>query len=271
MGRTPSPERRSKRPGRSRLAPENAQSLWNDYHRTNSDDARNRLVEAYAPLVRVVATRLAADLPDSVQLDDLVSVGMFGLMDAIERYNPRRGARFETYCAVRIRGAMLDELRQLNWAPRQQSSRSAKIGSATQSLVGELGRQPTEEEIAERCGLSERQVRSIGQTARHVSMSAALGDDQEGDGMHAIEVLEASGVYDPVDLLEERERREVLAREVQRLGPSERLVVMLYYFEELTLREIGEVLGLTESRVCQIRSAVLQRLKQRLAELEEAR
>jgi RNA polymerase sigma factor for flagellar operon FliA len=193
-------------------------------------------------------------------------------MDAIERFNPGLGARFETYCAVRIRGAILDELRYLNWVPRLQSARAIKVGAALQSLRGELGRTPTPSEIAERTGLKVRDVQKASANGRkQVSLTSSPTGEEDHKAMRRIDILEAEGLCDPAELLQEKERRDILAREVRKLPDTERALVMLYYFEDLTMREIGQVLSVTESRVCQMHAGILGRLQQRLAELDESK
>ncbi len=242
---------------------------WEHFRRSRSASARNSLIERYMPLVRAISGRLIVDLPSSVLFEDLVSAGTFGLMDAIERYDPKLGSRFETYCALRIRGAMLDELRTLNWVPRMQCHRAGKVRAAICALKGELGRAPTSHEIARHSGLKLRDVaRAPKADHRHVSLTNTA---EETDEKWIGNTLEARGLYDPVDVLQEKELRDLLAEEIRRLPQPDRLVVMLYYFEELTMRQIGEVLNVTESRVCQIHAEILARLQQRLTDLDECR
>jgi RNA polymerase sigma factor for flagellar operon FliA len=247
------------------------QALWDEFHRHRSAKARNELVESYMPLVRLIARRIAGELPTSVQTDDLISVGTFGLMDAIDRYDPDQGARFETYCAVRIRGAMLDELRHLNWMSRLQSARATKVGAAAHSLKTSLGRTPTPQEIAEETGLKVREVeQAVGSRRRHVSLSDAPVGDSDGE-LRRIDILEAQDLCDPAALLQEKERRDLLAHEIRRLPRAQQRLVVLYYYDELTMKQIGDVLQVTESRVCQMHAGILDRLQQRLAEADASR
>lgn len=244
--------------------------VWEWFRRSRSGKSRNRLIEKYMPLVRAVSARLAAELPNSIDPEDLVSAGTFGLMDAIERYDPELGTRFETYCSVRIRGAILDELRHLNWVPRMQCARAAKVGVAVAALQGELGRVPTAFEIADKTGLKVRDVNNASKNGnRHVSLTSppVSGADT---GMRHIDVIEAGGLHDPAELMQEKERRAILDREVRKLPEPDRLLVVLYYFEELTMKQVGEVLNVTESRVCQMHAQILSLLQQRLAEFDEA-
>jgi len=223
------------------------------------------------PLVHAISVRLAAELPSSIRMEDLESAGTFGLMDAIERYDPDVGARFETYCATRIRGAMLDELRNLNWVPRTRSARAGKIAAAVHVLRGELGRNPTPQEIASKSGLRLQDVNAAPWPGRQPLSLSAEAAGADGNAARHMDVLAARSVCNPVELLQEKERRDTLAAEIRRLPQAERLVIVLYYFEELTMRQIGEVLNVTESRVCQMHTAILTRLQQRLADLDESR
>ena len=250
--------------------PAGTAEVWKEFGRTGSVKLRGQLIQQYMPVVRAVAARLAAELPNTVDPDDLISAGTFGLMDAIDRYDPALGTRFETYCSVRIRGAILDELRQLNWVPRMQCTRAAKVDVAMAALRGELGRAPTPGEIAKKAGLKVRDVQNASKGPnKHVSLtSVPRGDD--ADGIRHIDVIEAAGLLDPAALIQEKERRSLLDREVRRLPKPERLLVILYYYEELTMKQIGEVLNVTESRVCQMHAEILSLLQQRLAELNEA-
>lgn len=250
-------------------APDHPDEVWKRFRRSRSAQSREELIEQYMPLVRAVSARLAAELPNSVDPDDLISAGTFGLMDAIERFDPKLGTRFETYCSVRIRGSILDELRQLNWVPRMQCTRAAKVNMAIAALRGELGRTPTPREIARKAGLKVRDVENVSKGAnKQVSLTSS--PDRHDEGVRHIDVLQAAGHLDPAALIQQKEQRDILDREVRKLPTPERLLVILYYFEELTMKQVGEVLNVTESRVCQMHAEVLSLLQQRLAELDEA-
>ena len=249
-----------------------AETAWERFRESRSASLRNALVERYMPLVRTISSHIATELPSSVQVDDLVSAGTFGLMDAIERYDPDLGTRFETYCAVRIRGAILDELRHVNWLPRLQSARATRVDAAADALKGELGRAPSPREIARRTGLKVRDVNNASNNGgKRVSLSSGPRSSDGQEGMRTIDIIEAQGICDPADLLQEKERRDILAREVRSLPRAERLLVMLYYFDEFTMKQIGETLNVSESRICQMHAGILERLQQRLAELDESR
>ena len=213
------------------------QSLWLEYRRNGDKAVRDRLILTYAPLVKYVAGRLGSGLPAHVDEGDLVSYGLLGLIGAIERYDPGRDIKFETYAMSRIKGAIIDELRALDWVPRSVRARAREIERAIADLESKLGRAPTDEEISAKIGISEEELED---SLTDISRSS-------------------------IAALDETETREALADAISRLPEREKLVVTLYYYEELTLREIGEVLGVTESRVSQLHTKAILRLKARLA------
>ena len=243
-------------------------ALWHKYRQSHDKAVRDRLIVAYAPLVKYVAGRLGAGLPAHVDDADLVSYGLLGLISAIERYDPDRDTKFETYAVVRIRGAIIDELRALDWVPRSVRARSREIEHAITELERKLGRAPDDTEIATQVGISESELdESLSEISR--SSIAALDElwaqGGEGDQVSLLETLEDPSGPRPVDSLTEAETRAAVASAIARLPEREKIVVTLYYYEELTLREIGEVLGVTESRVSQLHTKAILRLKSRLA------
>jgi RNA polymerase sigma factor for flagellar operon FliA len=242
-------------------------SLWLEYRRTNDKALRDRLILTYAPLVKYVAGRLGSGLPAHVDEGDLASYGLLGLISAIDRYDPDRDIKFETYAIARIRGAIIDELRALDWVPRSVRSRARQIERAIGELEAKLGRAPTDEEIAAKVGITVEELEeSLTDIAR--SSIAALDElwsvSNEGDQVSLLDTIEDPGSVRPADALDETEVREALADAISRLPEREKLVVTLYYYEELTLREIGEVLGVTESRVSQLHTKAVLRLKSRI-------
>jgi RNA polymerase sigma factor FliA len=245
------------------------QSLWLEFRRTQDKGLRDRLILTYAPLVKYVAGRLGSGLPAHVDEGDLVSYGLLGLISAIERYDPERDIKFETYAMARIKGAIIDELRALDWVPRSVRSRAREIERAIASLEARLGRAPTDEEIAGKLGISEDELNeSLGDIAR--SSIAALDElwtvsGSGGDQIALIDTIEDENAADPQGSLSQTELKEAMADAIARLPEREKLVVTLYYYEELTLREIGEVLGVTESRVSQLHTKAILRLKAHLA------
>ena len=245
------------------------QALWFEFRQTGDRAIRDRLILTYAPLVKYVAGRLGSGLPAHVDDGDLVSYGLLGLISAIERYDPERDVKFETYAIARIRGAIIDELRAMDWVPRSVRSRARDIERAIAELEAKIGRAPTDEEIAEKLGLSEEELdESLSEIAR--SSIAALDElwtvsGSGGEQVALIDTIEDAEAPDPQSSLSQTELREAIADAIARLPEREKLVVTLYYYEELTLREIGEVLGVTESRVSQLHTKAILRLKARLS------
>ncbi|HEY5099514.1 MAG TPA: RNA polymerase sigma factor WhiG [Gaiellaceae bacterium] len=249
--------------------PDEMQALWREYRAKADPAVRDRLIVTYAPLVKYVAGRLGSGLPAHVDDEDLVSYGLLGLIGAIERYDPERDVKFETYAIARIRGAIIDELRALDWVPRSVRSRARDIERAIGELEAKLGRVPSDEEIAGKLGLTTEELdESLSEISR--SSIAALDElwtisGSGGDQVALIDTIEDTDAPDPQGALSQVELREAIADSIARLPEREKLVVTLYYYEELTLREIGEVLGVTESRVSQLHTKAILRLKARLA------
>ena len=249
--------------------PEDTQSLWQDYRRSGDEGLRERLILTYAPLVKYVAGRVGSGLPSHVDESDLVQYGLLGLIGAIERYDPDRDVKFETYAIARIKGSIIDELRAMDWVPRSVRSRARDIERAIAALEAKLGRAPTDEEVAKQLGMTEDDLNeSLSEIGR--SSIAALDElwtvsSSGGDRIALIDTIEDTQGPEPQSALAETEMREALGEAIARLPEREKLVVTLYYYEELTLREIGEVLGVTESRVSQLHTKAILRLKARLA------
>jgi RNA polymerase sigma factor FliA len=244
------------------------QQLWLEFRRTGDQKLRDRLILTYAPLVKYVAGRLGSGLPAHVDEGDLVSYGLLGLIGAIERYDPAREIKFETYAIARIKGQIIDELRAMDWVPRSVRARARDIERAIGELESRLGRAPTDEEIAGKLGISVDELdESLGEIGR--SSIAALDElwtvSGEGDQVALLDTIEDESAPDPQGTLSVTEQKEALADAIARLPEREKLVVTLYYYEELTLREIGEVLGVTESRVSQLHTKAILRLKAHLA------
>ena len=245
-----------------------SRSLWLEYRRTRDKALRDRLIVNYSPLVKYVAGRLGSGLPAHVDEADLVSYGLLGLMSAIDRYDPERDIKFETYAMARIKGAIIDELRALDWVPRSVRSRAREIERAIAELESRLGRAPTDDEIATKIGISTEELE---ESLTDISRSSIAALDElwsgsgEGDQVSLLDTIEDTTGPRPAEALDETELREALADAIARLPEREKLVVTLYYYEELTLREIGEVLGVTESRVSQLHTKAVLRLKARLA------
>jgi len=239
--------------------------LWREYKSAGEESIRNRLMESYLPIVRYNAERISTKLPDEVEVDDLISAGIFGLMDAIDAFDLDRGVKFETYCAPRIRGAILDELRSMDWVPRLVRSRAHKLERVNRALQAELGRHPTEDELAKRMGVCKREyekIRRDSNAVAQVSLSRKHYETDSSRDICEIDVLEDKRGKNPVNEIQKRDLKEVITRGLSR---AERLILVLYYYEEMTMKEIGATLDLSESRVSQMHSAILGRLKPMLA------
>jgi RNA polymerase sigma factor for flagellar operon FliA len=247
-------------------------ALWRDYRTTTDEnrkkDLRDRLILTYAPLVKFVAGRLGASLPSHVDEQDLASYGLLGLIGAIERFDPDREIKFETYAISRIRGSIIDELRSLDWVPRSVRTRAREIERAIAELERRLHRAPTDEEIADKVGITveelEESLTDISRTSM-ASIDEIWSPSAGGDQIALIDTIEDEQGPNPELDLEQGEMREALGEAIARLPEREKLVITLYYYEELTLREIGEVLGVTESRVSQLHTKAVLRLKARLS------
>jgi RNA polymerase sigma factor for flagellar operon FliA len=242
--------------------------LWVEFRRTGAKEYFDALVESYLPLVRYTAERIWGKLPKGVELDDLFSAGVFGLMGAIDAFDIERGVKFETYCTPRIRGAILDQLRSEDWVPRLVRSRAHRLDSAWDGLRVELGRNPTEDEMAQRMGLPLSEFYHILKEANAVAMTSLdrrWGDDEE-DGVKELDVIQDARSEDPIRQIQKKDLKDLITRG---LNKKERLIIVLYYYEELTMKEIGETLGLSESRVSQMHAAILLRLRKLLADRKE--
>ena len=240
------------------------QQVWKDYRADPRVDLRNRLLENYLHLVKYNAERIWARLPDGVDLDDLISAGTFGLLDAVDAFDLQRGVKFETYCVPRIRGAMLDELRTMDWVPRLVRSKQSKVQAALKGLEAALGRPPTREELSERMGVPMDQIEALVSEASAVGLVSLNKKWYETDSykdVREIDVLEDKKSEDPTGRLQNRDLMRLVTRGLNR---NERLIVILYYYEEMTMKEIGATLNLSESRVSQMHSSIVARLQAQL-------
>lgn len=249
-----------------RFARQPDERMWSDYHQKGrSKEMRNILIERYLPLVRYNAERIYARLPDEVDLEDLISAGLFGLMDAIDAFEPERNVKFETYCAPRIRGAILDELRAMDWVPRLVRHRTAKVEQARQKIEMEQGRRATEDEIATRLGVEGEEFEKIRRDSSAVmtisiTRKVNAGSDSR-DELREIEVVREDGVGNPLRAMQRKDLRNMITKGLSR---SERLIMILYYFENMTMKEIGATLDLSESRVSQMHSSIIARLRSQM-------
>jgi RNA polymerase sigma factor for flagellar operon FliA len=242
--------------------------LWRRYKATGDEKARERLVVAYSPLVKYVGGRMASGLPAHVEEADLISYGLVGLISAIQRFEPERDIKFETYAITRIKGAIIDELRSLDWVPRSVRSRAREIERANSKLEHQLQRAPSDEEMATELDIT---VEEFQEALLQISNStvAALDElwtvsDTSGDQVSLLDTLQDPDAPDPAQVMDATDMKDRVADAIARLPEREKLVVALYYYENLTLREIGEVLGVTESRVSQLHTKAVLRLRGRL-------
>jgi RNA polymerase sigma factor for flagellar operon FliA len=244
--------------------------LWRRYKRDGDDRARERLVVAYSPLVKYVSGRMASGLPAHVEEADLISYGLGGLISAIERFELEREIKFETYAITRIKGSIIDELRSLDWVPRSVRARARAIERANTKLEHKLQRAPTDEEMAKELEMT---VGDFQDALLQISNStvAALDElwtvsDTSGDSVSLLDTLQDPGAPDPAAVMDATDLKDRIADAIARLPEREKLVVALYYYENLTLREIGEVLGVTESRVSQLHTKAVLRLRGRMSD-----
>jgi len=243
--------------------------VWTEYKKTGSRELRNQLVVNYLHLVKYNSERIGAKLPDEVETQDLMSAGVFGLVDAIDSFDPARGVKFETFCAPRIRGAILDELRYMDWVPRLVRSRAQRLDQATRTLRAQMGRAPTLEEVHAYLKLPKEEFERLMRDSKAVTQVSLSRKQYETDSsreVREIDVLVDRRGSDPVDQAERRDLRELMTRGLTR---AERLILILYYYEQMTMKEIGLTLDLSESRVSQMHSAILERLKTQLEHKRE--
>jgi RNA polymerase sigma factor for flagellar operon FliA len=241
--------------------------LWRRCKEDGDERARERLVVAYSPLVKYVAGRMASGLPSHVEEGDLISYGLIGLIGSIERYDLDRDIKFETYAVARIRGAIIDELRSLDWVPRSVRAKARDVEKAHSQLENKLGRAPNEEEMADKLGVSVDDFRT---TLLEIANSSVLAlddlwtvSDPDGGQVSLLDTIRDPNAIDPEEAIDTVELKDRLADAIEGLPERERLVIALYYYENLTLREIGEVLGVTESRVSQLHTKAVIGLRSR--------
>ncbi len=255
--------RKSKLKITSRIA--NIDKAWQEYFLKHDNVSRNLLLEYYLPFVKHTAEHIYINLPDKVELDDLISAGIFGLMDAIDAYDPNRGVKFETYCTPRIRGAILDELRNMDWVPRLIRARHHKFSRIMQTLEASLGRPPSDQEIASELGCNMDEFQKLKCDDNAICLfpqSNKFEDNENGKGINYFKLIGDQCTQDPTV---EDQKREIMGLFQKGFSRIEKLIIVLYYFEEMTMKDIGMNLQLSESRVSQIHSSIIARLKAHLS------
>ena len=232
-----------------------------------TEENREEVIKKYSPMIKYVANRIAMRLPPHIEVDDLISVGVLGLMDAISKYDSSRGAKFKTYAEFRVRGAILDELRSMDWVPRSIRQKASQVDKVVVALQSKLSRQPEDEEVAKEMGLSLEQFHNTLNETKSIPIFSLedLGIAKEsGEQQSLLDCLAGKADADPQTQIRLVELKEIIAKAIDALPEKERLMVSLYYYEELTMKEIGAVLDITESRVSQIHSKAVYRLRTKL-------
>jgi RNA polymerase sigma factor for flagellar operon FliA len=245
--------------------------LWKSYRKTHDASIRNRLIKQYLPLVKYVAGKLAVGMPQNVEFDDLVSYGVIGLFDAIEKFDPGKHVKFKTYAVTRVRGAIFDQLRQLDWVPRSIRQKTRELEDAVRRLEAQLGRAATDQEIAKELGVNEKEFERIilkisGTTV--LSLNDVWYAGEENDRMSIGDSIESPQSRNPDSIVEKQEVKRVIIEAINELPDKEKKVLVLYYYEDLTLKEIGAVLGVTESRISQLHTKAIMRLRGRLTSVK---
>jgi RNA polymerase sigma factor for flagellar operon FliA len=254
------------------LGEKTEQQLWKEYKRKKNPKIRDMFVKQYAPLVKYVAGKVAIGMPHNVEFDDLVGFGVFGLFDAIEKYDPDKHVKFKTYAVTRIRGAIFDELRSIDWVPRSVRQKAREIEDAVHRLEASLGRSATDNEIAQELGLNAEEFKKIMLKISGTSI-LSLNDvwysDDENDKVTIVDSIESPHSLNPDTIVEKEEMKRVIIDAINELPEKEKKVLVLYYYEDLTLKEIGKVLEVTESRISQLHTKAIMRLRAKLTNIKK--
>lgn len=256
------------------LSEEEELKLWRQYKSTKAPDLREKLILKYAPLVKYVAGKVAIGMPKKIEYDDLVGYGVFGLLDAIDKYEPERNTKFKTYAITRIKGSIFDELRSIDWVPRTVRQKAKELEKTIMELDEKLGRTPLDEEIAEKLGITEKELQKLyltlsSTTVASVQDTYSNGEDSDDEKNSVIGTIEANPNYNPELISEKVEIKTMISQIIGELSDKEKQVLILYYYEDLTLKEIGEVLEVTESRVSQLHTKAIFKLKAKLKKLQK--
>jgi RNA polymerase sigma factor FliA len=247
-------------------------NLWIEYRKTKSPVLRDKFIRQYMPLVKYVAGKISVGMPNSVEFDDLVGFGQFGLLDAIEKYDPEKNVKFKTYAVTRIRGAVFDELRQIDWVPRSVRQKSREIEDTINGLESRLGRTASDTEIADALGMSEddyhRTIMKVSGTSV-LSLNDVWYNGDDAGNMSIGDSIESPSSMNPDTVVEREEIRKVIVQAINELPEKEKMVIVLYYHEDLTFKEIGQVLNVSESRISQLHTKANLRLRAKLTNLRK--
>lgn len=248
------------------------EELWKEYRKTHKQEIRDTLIKQYAPLVKYVAGKISVGMPQNVDFDDLVGFGVFGLFDAIEKFDPEKHVKFKTYAVTRIRGAIFDELRSIDWVPRSVRQKTREIEDTIQSLEASLGRSASDDEVAKAMNMSREQYNQMVLKVRGTSILSLndvwfTGDDS--DKVSIQDSIESPVSLQPDSIAEKDEIRRVIVQAINELPDKEKKVLVLYYYEDLTLKEIGKVLEVTESRISQLHTKAIMRLRSKLTNVKK--
>mgnify|MGYP006285172529 FL=1 len=258
--------------GQNALAEKSEAQLWREYRKTKDPAIRDHLIRQYAPLVKYVAGKVAVGMPQNVEFDDLVGYGVFGLFDAIEKFDPDKHVKFKTYAVTRIRGAIFDELRSLDWVPRSVRQKTRELEETVRRLEASLGRSATDQEIAKEMGVStkefEKLVMKISGTSI-LSLNDVWYTGEDNDKVSIADSIESPQNRNPDTIVEKEEIKRVIIEAINELPEKEKKVLVLYYYEDLTLKEIGKVLEVTESRVSQLHTKSIMRLRAKLTNIKK--
>jgi RNA polymerase sigma factor for flagellar operon FliA len=248
------------------------EEFWLEYRQNRDPKIREMFIKQYAPLVKYVAGKVAVGMPHNVEFDDLVGFGQFGLLDAIDKFDPEKNVKFKTYAVTRIRGAIFDELRSIDWVPRSIRQKTREVEDAIGALEAQLGRTATDQEIANSLGLDESEFHKTMQKISGTTM-LSLNDlwfsGDETDKVSIGDSIEASPSFNPDVIVEKKEIRRVIVEALGELPDKEKKILVLYYYEDLTLKEIGQVLEVTESRVSQLHTKAITRLRAKLTNIRK--
>ncbi len=248
------------------------EELWKIYRKSHDTSVRDFFVKQYAPLVKYVAGKVAIGMPHNVEFDDLVGFGVFGLFDAIEKYDPTKHVKFKTYAVTRIRGSIFDELRSIDWVPRSVRQKSREVEDTIRSLESRLGRAASDEEIAKAMSMNVQEFQSLIlkiSSTSILSLNDVWYSGEDDDQISIVESVESPTSLNPDTIVEREEIKRVIVEAISELPEKEKKVLILYYYEDLTLKEIGHVLGVTESRISQLHTKAIMRLRSKLTNVKK--